>query len=46
MEEFGTVFWSVGAMPIGLIIAFGPAMLVWYLTGGREYLAKRPKNQD
>jgi hypothetical protein len=45
MEEYGTMFWSIGAMPIGLLITFGPAMLVWYLTGGREYLANRPRTR-
>jgi hypothetical protein len=43
MEEFGVIFWSIGAMPIGLAITFGPAMLVWYLTGGKEYLAQRAR---
>jgi hypothetical protein len=26
------VFWSFMTMPIGVVLCFGPAMLVWWLT--------------
>jgi hypothetical protein len=29
------VFWSLFAMPIGLIICFSPAVIVWLLFGSR-----------
>jgi hypothetical protein len=25
-------FWSIFAMPIGLTLCFGPAVIVWWLT--------------
>lgn len=25
-------FWSIFAMPIGLMMCFGPALVVWWLT--------------
>jgi hypothetical protein len=28
-------FWSVFAMPIGLALCFGPAVIVWWLTKGK-----------
>jgi hypothetical protein len=27
-------FWSIFAMPIGVALCFGPAMIVWRLTEG------------
>jgi hypothetical protein len=37
------IFWSIFAMPIGLAVCFGPAMLVWWLTeGGKK--SSEPKN--
>jgi hypothetical protein len=35
-------FWSIMAMPIGVAICFGPALLVWMLTEMR----KPPGDQD
>lgn len=29
-------FWSIFAMPIGVALCFGPAMIVWALTEGRK----------
>jgi hypothetical protein len=26
------IFWSIFAMPIGVTLCFGPAMVVWWLT--------------
>lgn len=26
------MFWSIFAMPIGVALCFGPAVLVWWLT--------------
>jgi hypothetical protein len=28
------IFWSIFAMPIGVTLCFGPAMIVWWLTKG------------
>jgi hypothetical protein len=28
------IFWSIFAMPIGVTLCFGPAMVVWWLTKG------------
>jgi len=29
-------FWSIMAMPIGVTLCFGPAMLVWWLTRDKK----------
>ena len=29
-------FWSICAMPIGVALCFGPAMIVWWLTKDKE----------
>jgi hypothetical protein len=29
-------FWSVFAMPIGLALCFGPAVVVWWLTKDKD----------
>lgn len=29
-------FWSIMAMPIGVALCFGPAMLVWWLTRDKK----------
>ncbi len=29
-------FWSIFAMPIGVAMCFGPAMVIWWLTKDRE----------
>jgi len=29
-------FWSIFAMPIGVALCFGPAMVVWWLTEGQK----------
>jgi hypothetical protein len=29
-------FWSICTMPIGVMVCFGPALLVWWLTEGRK----------
>jgi hypothetical protein len=29
-------FWSIFAMPIGVALCFGPAVVVWWLTEGRK----------
>jgi len=41
-------FWSIFAMPIGVALCFGPAILVWMLTerrksgqGGRDQSDRR-----
>ena len=30
------IFWSIFAMPIGVTLCFGPAMVVWWLTKGNK----------
>lgn len=37
-------FWSVFAMPIGLALCFGPAVIVWWLT--RDKASDTDKPQD
>jgi len=29
-------FWSIFAMPIGVTLCFGPAVVVWWLTKEKE----------
>jgi hypothetical protein len=29
-------FWSILTMPLGVLLCFGPAMLVWWLTRDRS----------
>jgi hypothetical protein len=29
-------FWSIMTMPLGVLLCFGPAMLVWWLTRDRS----------
>ena len=29
-------FWSIFAMPIGVALCFGPALIVWWLTKDKE----------
>jgi len=29
-------FWSILTMPIGVALCFGPAMVVWRLTKGKD----------
>lgn len=37
------VFWSLFAMPIGLIICFGPALIAWALCDSKEEAAEPAK---
>jgi hypothetical protein len=37
------VFWSLFAMPIGLVICFGPALVAWALCNNKEEPAKPVK---
>jgi hypothetical protein len=34
-------FWSFFAMPIGVTICFGPAVVVWWFTREKEEAEKR-----
>jgi hypothetical protein len=38
-------FWSIFAMPIGLALCFGPAMIVWRLTEGRKKSADKKQGR-
>jgi hypothetical protein len=29
-------FWSIFAMPIGVVMCFGPAMLIWWLVDSKK----------
>jgi hypothetical protein len=29
-------FWSIFTMPIGVLMCFGPAMVIWWLTRDKE----------
>jgi hypothetical protein len=40
------VFWSLFAMPIGLLICFGPALVVWLLSGFDEPSTEIPKTAE
>jgi hypothetical protein len=33
-------------MPIGLLLCFGPAMLVWWLTEAQEKPPEKPRKRD
>jgi hypothetical protein len=37
-------FWSIFSMPIGVTLCFGPAVLVWWLTRGKD--TKPDEKQD
>jgi hypothetical protein len=39
------VFWSLFAMPIGLVICFGPALVAWALCDSKESCEESPKAQ-
>lgn len=34
--RFMDIFWSIFAMPIGVTLCFGPAVIVWWLTKDKE----------
>ena len=39
-------FWSIFAMPIGVALCFGPALVVWWLTeGAKKSRAGKPKDR-
>jgi hypothetical protein len=39
-------FWSIFAMPIGVALCFGPALVVWWLTeGAKKARAGKPKDR-
>ncbi len=40
------VFWSIFAMPIGVALCFGPAIVVWWLTDGRKSESQAAKAKD
>jgi hypothetical protein len=35
-------FWSIFAMPIGVAMCFGPAMVIWWFTKDQD----RPRDDD
>lgn len=37
-------FWSIFTMPIGVALCFGPALLVWWLTRGKEPRDDKPES--
>jgi hypothetical protein len=37
--------WGIIAMPVGLILCFAPAMIVWWLTDGRRREPSRSTTQ-
>ncbi|MBC8095045.1 MAG: hypothetical protein H7Y43_04460 [Akkermansiaceae bacterium] len=40
------VFWSLFAMPIGVMLCFGPAILVWLLTPDKAPVEVPIKKSD
>jgi len=38
-------FWSIFAMPIGVALCFGPAMVVWWLTEGQKKSADKASDK-
>jgi hypothetical protein len=39
-------FWSVFAMPIGLALCFGPAVIVWWLTKDKASNPDKPQDRN
>jgi hypothetical protein len=35
--------WGIFAMPVGVALCFGPAMLVWWLMEGRKQQQQKPE---
>ena len=40
------VFWSLFAMPIGLVICFGPALVAWVRAETKDSGEESPKTQQ
>jgi hypothetical protein len=38
------IFWSVGAMPIGLFLCFTPIVIAWFIASRKG--AQTPQNKD
>ena len=38
-------FWSIFAMPIGVALCFGPAVIVWWLTKDKEPRDPKPEGK-
>jgi hypothetical protein len=39
-------FWSIFAMPIGVAMCFGPAMVIWWLTKDRPPAGHKSDESD
>jgi hypothetical protein len=39
-------FWSIFTMPIGLLLCFGPAFFVWFLTERKRASSDEPKRRE
>ena len=38
-------FWSIGVVPIGIVLCFGPALVMYWLTEGKNPVGNEPAVQ-
>ncbi len=38
-------FWSIGVVPIGIMLGFGPALIAYWLTEGKNPITDEPAPQ-
>jgi hypothetical protein len=38
-------FWSIGVVPIGIVLCFGPALVMYWLTEGKNPVGNEPAPQ-
>ena len=39
------IFWSIGVVPIGIILCFSPALIAYWLTEGKNPIGNEPTLQ-
>jgi hypothetical protein len=39
------MFWSIFSMPLGVFLFFGPALVVWFLTGRKDSGANKSSDR-
>jgi len=39
------IFWSIGVVPIGILLCFSPALIAYWLTEGKNAISNEPAPQ-
>lgn len=39
------IFWSIGVVPIGIVLCFSPALIAYWLTEGKNAIGNEPAPQ-